>query len=101
MSNARNILTTPTEEAVANGLQLAREAADKLTQAGCKVVGATVTPRGATVHVASPPPFVTGSVRMKFPNPSGGVQHVMATRYFGVQLEWWALVPSTQAVGHA
>lgn len=101
MSSARNIVTTPTEEAVANGLQLALEAAQKLAEAGCKVIGAAVSPREATLHVVSPPPFVTGGIKMRFRNPSGGMTHVMATRYFGVQLEWWALVPSTQAVGHA
>lgn len=101
MNSARNIVTTPTQEAVANGLQLALEAAQRLAEAGCKVVGAAVTRTQATITVASPPPFVTGGVKVRFRDPAGGTVHVMATRYFGVQLEWMALQRDSQVVGHA
>ncbi|HEY1129614.1 MAG TPA: hypothetical protein VGF12_09440 [Roseateles sp.] len=101
MNNARSIVTTPTQEAVANGLQLALEAAQRLAEAGCKVVGAAVTSTQATIHVSNPPPFVTGGIKSRFRDPAGGTVYVMATRYFGVQLEWMALQRGSQVVGHA
>lgn len=101
MKTTSNIVTTPTSDAVSNGLQRALEAAQKLAECNCKIIGAFVSNKGATLHIVAPPAFVTGGLKRRYRGPDGLMMHVMATRYFGVQLEWQALVPDHQVVGHA
>jgi hypothetical protein len=85
--HASSVDTTARPPFVAS-LQCATDAAAKLMASGCSIESTFHNGRRMVLLVDRPPAFVTGHMKTRHPNGSGGLTTLYAASFHGCQLEW-------------